>query len=88
MWIIGAEGDGETLAFEADFTVPLVLILGGEGKGLSPLLRKHCDLVVRLPLLGHVTSLNVAAAAAALFYEVVRQRKFPSGREEELGKEN
>lgn len=81
MWIIGAEGDGETLAFEADFTVPLVLILGSEGKGLSPLLKKHCDLVVRLPLLGHVTSLNVAAAAAVLFYEVVRQRKFtPSKR--------
>ncbi|MCG0277093.1 MAG: 23S rRNA (guanosine(2251)-2'-O)-methyltransferase RlmB [Thermanaeromonas sp.] len=77
MWIIGAEGDGETLAFEADFTVPLVLILGGEGKGLSPLLRKQCDMVVRLPLLGHVTSLNVATAAAVLFYEVVRQRKFP-----------
>lgn len=79
MWIIGAEGDGETLAFDADFTVPLVLILGGEGKGLSPLLRKHCDTVVRLPLLGHVTSLNVATAAAVLFYEVVRQRRFLKG---------
>ncbi|HBT48197.1 MAG TPA: 23S rRNA (guanosine(2251)-2'-O)-methyltransferase RlmB [Peptococcaceae bacterium] len=74
LWAIGAEGDGETLAFAADFTLPLVLVLGGEGKGLSALVRRRCDVVVRLPMRGHVNSLNVAAAAAVLLYEVVRQR--------------
>ncbi|MBE3580364.1 MAG: 23S rRNA (guanosine(2251)-2'-O)-methyltransferase RlmB [Thermoanaerobacteraceae bacterium] len=78
LWAIGAEGDGETLAFAADFTLPLVLVLGGEGKGLSYLVRRKCDLVVRLPMRGHINSLNIAAAAAVLLYEVVRQREFPA----------
>ncbi|MGI9952479.1 23S rRNA (guanosine(2251)-2'-O)-methyltransferase RlmB [Moorellaceae bacterium AZ2] len=76
IWAIGAEGDGEILAFAADFTLPLVLVLGGEGKGMSSLVRRRCDLVVRLPMRGRINSLNVAAAAAALLYEVVRQRQF------------
>lgn len=74
LWVIGAEGDGERLAFASDLTVPLVLVLGSEGRGLSPLVRKRCDFTIRLPMRGKVNSLNIAAAAAVLMYEVVRQR--------------
>lgn len=83
LWVIGADPEGETLAFAADLTLPLVLVVGGEGKGLSSLLKQRCDLRVRLPMLGQINSLNVATAAAVLMYEVVRQRKFIS-----LAKEN
>ncbi|MEW8959140.1 MAG: 23S rRNA (guanosine(2251)-2'-O)-methyltransferase RlmB [Moorella sp. (in: firmicutes)] len=74
LWVIGAEGDGEKLAFASDLTVPLVLVFGSEGRGLSPLVRKRCDFTIRLPMRGKVNSLNIAAAAAVLMYEVVRQR--------------
>ncbi|MGB9662385.1 MAG: 23S rRNA (guanosine(2251)-2'-O)-methyltransferase RlmB [Moorellaceae bacterium] len=76
IWAIGTDAGGEKLVFDVDLTLPLVLVLGGEGKGLSPLLKRQCDMVVRLPMLGRINSLNVAAAAAALLYEAVRQRKF------------
>ncbi|WP_258358942.1 23S rRNA (guanosine(2251)-2'-O)-methyltransferase RlmB [Moorella sulfitireducens (nom. illeg.)] len=74
LWVIGAEADGIREAFASDFTVPLVLVLGGEGQGLSPLVRSKCDFTVKLPVRGKINSLNVAAAATVLMYEVVRQR--------------
>ncbi|MDN5348270.1 MAG: rRNA (guanosine2251-2-O)-methyltransferase [Clostridia bacterium] len=80
LWAIGADPRGETLVFAADFSLPLVLVLGGEGQGLSRLVREKCDFLVRLPMFGRVNSLNVSAAAAILFYEVVRQRHLVPGK--------
>ncbi|MGI6345140.1 MAG: 23S rRNA (guanosine(2251)-2'-O)-methyltransferase RlmB [Bacillota bacterium] len=77
-WVVGAEADAEQLAYQSRLDGPLVLVLGGEGKGISRLLREHCDLLVRFPLLGQVNSLNVSVSAALLLYEVVRQRKVMS----------
>jgi len=57
-----------------NFVLPLCLVLGGEGSGLRPLVARNCDLLVSLPMRGKVSSLNIAAATAALCYEVVRQR--------------
>jgi 23S rRNA (guanosine2251-2'-O)-methyltransferase len=74
IWIVGAEGGGKELWHEFDYTLPVGLVFGSEGKGLRPLIRKKCDKVLSLPLLGRVTSLNVAAAAAIFLYEVLRQR--------------
>lgn len=74
IWVIGATGEGEKEAFAADLTIPLVLVLGSEGRGLSALVSSRCDFTVRLPMRGRINSLNVAAAAAVLMYEVVRQR--------------
>ena len=75
VWLIGAEEGGERLWHEFDYTVPVGLIFGSEGKGMRPLVRQKCDKVLSIPLLGTITSLNVAAAAAIFIYEVVRQRK-------------
>ncbi len=74
-WVTGADMEGRTECFEADFTGALALVIGGEGKGLSRLVRESCDFLVRLPMMGHINSLNASAAAAVLMYEAVRQRR-------------
>ena len=74
LWIVGAEGGNPELWYEFDFTLPIALVFGSEGKGLRPLVRKKCDKILSIPLLGQITSLNVASAASIFFYEVVRQR--------------
>jgi 23S rRNA (guanosine2251-2'-O)-methyltransferase len=75
LWLVGAEGGGERPWFDFDYTGPVGLVLGSEGKGLRPLVRSKCDAVLSLPLLGAISSLNVSAAAAIFLYEVVRQRR-------------
>lgn len=74
LWLIGAEGGGRELWYEFDYTLPLGIVLGSEGKGLRPLIKKRCDKVLSIPLLGRLNSLNVAAAASVFLFEVVRQR--------------
>lgn len=75
VWIVGAEGGGEEYWYEFDYSLPVGLVLGSEGKGLRPLIKKKCDKILSIPLCGKMSSLNVAAAASVFFYEVVRQRK-------------
>ncbi|UCE43241.1 MAG: 23S rRNA (guanosine(2251)-2'-O)-methyltransferase RlmB [Candidatus Aminicenantes bacterium] len=75
VWLVGAEGGGEGLWHDFDYTFPVGLVFGSEGKGMRRLVRQKCDKVLSIPLLGRITSLNVAAAAAIFMYEVVRQRK-------------
>jgi 23S rRNA (guanosine2251-2'-O)-methyltransferase len=73
LWVAGAVGDG-TPMWQADLAGGLALVLGAEGKGLRPLVRRTCDLTVAIPQLGRVESLNVSVAAAVLLYEARRQR--------------
>ncbi|HXO20096.1 MAG TPA: 23S rRNA (guanosine(2251)-2'-O)-methyltransferase RlmB [Thermoanaerobaculia bacterium] len=72
-WIYGADAAGEA-PWEVDLTGKVVLCFGGEEKGLRSLTRRVCDRLLGLPMRGHVGSLNIATAAAALLYEAVRQR--------------
>ncbi|MCK4646241.1 MAG: 23S rRNA (guanosine(2251)-2'-O)-methyltransferase RlmB [Candidatus Aminicenantes bacterium] len=75
IWLVGAEGGYKELWDEFDYKLPVGLVLGSEGKGLRPLIRKKCDKILSIPLLGRMTSLNVSAAASIFLYEVVRQRE-------------
>lgn len=75
IWLVGAEGGTDILWHEFDYTLPVGLVFGSEGRGLRSLTRKRCDAVLSLPLLGEMSSLNVASAAAVFLYEVVRQRQ-------------
>ncbi len=75
LWLVGAEGGGKECWFEFDYKLPVGIVFGSEGKGLRPLIKKKCDKILAIPLLGKITSLNVSAAAAIFLYEVVRQRK-------------
>lgn len=74
-WVVGAHADAEQTAYQARLNGPLVLVLGGEGKGIGRLLKENCDLLVRFPMLGQINSLNVSVSAGLLLYEVVRQRE-------------
>jgi len=74
IWLVGAEGEGDGRYWEFDYTQPIGLVLGSEGKGLRPLIRKKCDKILSIPLPGKVNSLNVASAASVFLFEVVRQR--------------
>jgi len=74
IWIFGAAADNGVAPWAADLKGPACLVLGGEGEGLRPLVARTCDLLVTVPMRGGVGSLNVAAAGAALCYEVARQR--------------
>lgn len=72
-WVVGASQHAEEVVWDTGLPGRLVLVLGSEGKGLSRLAEKTCDMLVRLPVAGHVSSLNVAQAASILMYEWVRQ---------------
>lgn len=74
VWVAGADAEAEQTAYTANLKGPLALVLGGEGKGISRLLKEHCDYLVKFPMYGKVNSLNVSVSAALLLYEVVRQR--------------
>jgi 23S rRNA (guanosine2251-2'-O)-methyltransferase len=73
-WVYGADAAAARIYTDVDWEGPVVLVLGSEGKGLRPRVREACDDLLRLPLLGRVESLNVAAVAAILMYEAVRSR--------------
>lgn len=77
IWLVGAEAEGDGLFFEFDYTQPVGIVLGSEGRGLRPLVKKTCDRVLSIPMAGKVNSLNVASAAAVFFFEVARQRRGP-----------
>lgn len=73
-WIVGADAAGSINIWDVDLEGKIGLVLGAEGKGLSRLVRSKCDFLAKLPLSAPVESLNVSAAAAAMIYEIVRQR--------------
>ena len=76
-WIWGADADSPQTHSGVDLTGPLVLVLGGEGRGLRPRVASACDGLMAIPQAGRIDSLNVAAAAAVLLFEAVRQRGAP-----------
>ncbi|MDP3878182.1 MAG: 23S rRNA (guanosine(2251)-2'-O)-methyltransferase RlmB [Methylobacter sp.] len=74
IWVMGAAGETTQTAYQTDFTVPLALVVGAEGKGLRRLTKEQCDVLVKLPMLGKVESLNLSVATGVLLYETLRQR--------------
>ena len=80
IWIVGVETGAKVSYLEYDFTEPVAVLIGGEGKGIHRKILEKCDQVVSLPMRGHVSSLNVSVAAGIVAYEILRQRanKFKS----------
>ncbi len=74
IWCVALDPRGEMPAWDFDFTQRVCVVIGSEGEGVHRLVRERCDARVRLPVKGHIASLNASAAASALLYEVIRQR--------------
>ena len=74
VWVFGTAAEGSVPMYKADLTGPAAIVIGNEGDGMSPLVRKNCDMLVNIPMKGRISSLNASAAASILLYEAVRQR--------------
>ena len=74
VWVFGTAAEGSVPMYKADLTSPAAIVIGNEGDGMSPLVRKNCDMLVHIPMKGNISSLNASAAASILLYEAVRQR--------------
>jgi 23S rRNA (guanosine2251-2'-O)-methyltransferase len=73
-WIVGTDVAGQTPYAGINYEGPIAVVIGAEGKGLSRLVKEHCDYLVQLPMLGQLSSLNASVATGVILYEIVRQR--------------
>ena len=76
LWICGTAVDAKKYYFDQDLTGPLGIVIGNEGKGISELVKKNCDFLVKIPMKGKVTSLNASVSTGIIVYEAVKQRNF------------
>jgi len=74
VWVVGIDPAGKIDYSQVDFTLPTAIVIGSEGKGLSDLVKKTCDFLASIPMLGKITSLNASIAAALVMYEALKQR--------------
>ncbi|MDD5397776.1 MAG: 23S rRNA (guanosine(2251)-2'-O)-methyltransferase RlmB [Dehalococcoidia bacterium] len=77
IWVTGIDMNGQADYRTMDFTLPSAIVIGGEGQGLSDLVRRRCDWVASIPMKGKIMSLNASVAAAVVMYEALRQREGP-----------
>ena len=76
LWICGTAVDGEKYYFNQDLTGPLGIVIGNEGKGISELVKKNCDFLVKIPMMGKIKSLNASVSTGIIVYEALKQRNF------------
>lgn len=75
-WIVGAEAGGKSVDFRKQkYDMPIVLVIGSEGKGISRLVFEQCDFLVQIPMYGHVNSLNASVSCSILIYEIIKYRE-------------
>ena len=74
VWIVGTAGETDTCLYDVKLAGPIALVMGAEGKGIRRLTRENCDQLVKLPMAGNVSSLNVSVATGIFLFEMVRQR--------------
>ncbi len=77
IWVIGIDEGSKRIFTQVDFKLPTAIVIGGEGKGISRLVKENCDDTASIPMKGKISSLNASVAAAIVMYEVVRQRSLP-----------
>lgn len=74
IWIYGADMAGESYCFDVDLKGSIALVIGSEGKGISKLTKSKCDMLVKIPMVGKINSLNASVAGGIMMYEVLKQR--------------
>lgn len=75
VWVYGAAGEATQTVYQTDLKGPVALVLGAEGDGLRRLTREHCDVLIKIPMVGSVSSLNVSVATGVILFEALRQRQ-------------
>jgi len=74
IWVIGTDQTGDNEFYKSDLKGPVALVIGSEGEGMGRLVREKCDFIVRIPMMGNISSLNASVAAAVIMYEILKQR--------------
>ena len=74
IWVYGAAGEARDLIYHIDFNIDLAIVIGAEGKGLRPLVKKKCDRLFSIPMKGPVSSFNASVSGGMILYEIMRQR--------------
>lgn len=74
IWVVGCDMTGTMDYRKMDYSLPVAIVVGGEGKGISRLVKENCDVLVKIPMKGHVSSLNVSVATSIILYEVMNKR--------------
>lgn len=74
VWITGTDGNAEKLYYDQDLTGPIAIIIGSEGRGMNNLTMKNCDFLVKIPMMGKITSLNASVSGGIVIFEALRQR--------------
>ena len=74
LWIIGTDMDTDRYYYNQDMTGPIAIVIGSEGFGMSRLVKENCDILVKIPMKGNITSLNASVSAGIVMYEVVKQK--------------
>lgn len=76
VWVCGTAIDAKSYYFEQDFKEPIAIVIGNEGKGMSQLVKKNCDFLVKIPMKGKIQALNASVSTGIVVYEVLKQRNF------------
>ena len=74
VWVCGTDGNTETLYYNQDLTGPIAIVIGSEGTGMGTKVKNNCDFIVKIPMLGKITSLNASVSAGIIIYEAVKQK--------------
>jgi 23S rRNA (guanosine2251-2'-O)-methyltransferase len=74
VWVYGASGEEKDLIYQVDFNIDLAIVIGAEGKGIRPLVKKKCDRLFSIPMKGPISSFNASVSGGMILYEVMRQR--------------
>ena len=75
VWIIGTDMKADKYYYEENFNDAVAIVIGSEGFGMNRLVKENCDLLIKIPMLGKITSLNASVSAGIVIYEAVKQRK-------------
>jgi 23S rRNA (guanosine2251-2'-O)-methyltransferase len=74
IWVYGASGEAKDLIYQLDLDIDLAIVIGAEGKGMRPLVKKKCDRLFSIPMKGPLSSFNASVSGGMILYEVMRQR--------------
>lgn len=74
IWVVGTDGSADTIYYKQDLTGPIAIVVGSEGRGMNKLTMKSCDFLIKIPMMGKITSLNASVSGGIVLFETLKQR--------------